>query len=70
MGGRAKILGVFSLLGFMAGVIAYITYQRVLPILITIFPELLHAEWFLSGVAGAFMSLIIVVVWATVSPPT
>jgi hypothetical protein len=69
MNERVKILGACTLLGFIAGVIAYFTYHRIIPVILTIFPELINAEWFLSGLAGAAGTLIIVTIWATISHP-
>jgi len=62
-------LGACTLLGFIAGVIAYFTYRRIIPFILAIFPELINAEWFLSGLAGAAGTLIIVTIWATFSHP-
>lgn len=69
MNERVKILGACALLGFMAGVIAYFTYRRIIPIIVTIFPELINAEWFLSGLAGAAGTLLIVTIGALISHP-
>jgi len=63
MGGRIKILGSFALLGFIAGVAANFAYHRVFPVLLAIFPGILLAEWVLSGIAGAFLTLLMVVLW-------
>lgn len=62
-------MGACTLLGFIAGVIAYFTYRRIIPFILAIFPELINAEWFLSGLAGAAGTLIIVTIWATFSHP-
>jgi len=64
MSGRIRILGSFALLGFIAGVVANFAYHRVFPLLLAIFPEILLAEWVLSGIAGAFLTLFLVVLWA------
>jgi len=40
----------------------------VFPFLLQIFPELLNAEWFLTGMAGAVMTVVFITVWATISP--
>lgn len=69
MNERVKILGACTLLGFIAGVIAYFTYRRIIPAVLMIFPELINAEWFLSGLAGAVGTLLIVTIWATISHP-
>ncbi len=62
-------MGACTLLGFIAGVIAYFTYHRIIPVILMIFPELINAEWFLSGLAGAVATLLIVTIWATISHP-
>lgn len=67
MSGRIKILASFALLGFIAGVAANFAYHRVLPTLLHIFPEVLLAEWVLSGIAGAALTLIMLVLWAYLS---
>jgi len=67
MPGRLKIILAFALLGFLAGVIAYVTYKEVIPVLIKSFPFLLSTEWFISGLAGAGFTLILIVLWAYVS---
>lgn len=69
MSGRLKVLSVFTFLGFFGGVLAYFTYKKIFPVLIQIFPELLQAEWFLTGIAGAVMTLVLVTIWASISPP-
>ena len=69
MAGRLKVLGLFMVLGFMAGAVANLTYRPILELLKSLFPSLLTFEWFLSGMAGALLSLVAVVIWATVSPP-
>jgi len=67
MSGRIKILASFALLGFIAGVAANFVYNRVLPALLQLFPEILLAEWVLSGIAGAVLTLIMLVLWAYLS---
>jgi len=69
MSGRIKVFGAFTVLGFFGGILSYFTYKRVFPVLLQIFPELLNAEWFLTGLAGALMTLVLVTLWATISPP-
>jgi len=70
MGERIKIIGSFALLGFILGVAANIAYYTVVPVLVKMFPELLKAEWILSGFAGAIMTVLLVVLWVYVSRPT
>ncbi len=70
MGERLKVLGTFAILGFLAGVIANVTYHTVVPGLLALFPQLIKAEWMLSGLAGAMLTIVIVTVWAYLSRPT
>jgi len=69
MAGRVKVLGAFMLIGFLAGVVANLAYRPLYDFLTKIFPTLFTFEWVLSGIAGALLSLVIVVIWATLSPP-
>ena len=68
MAGRWTVFAVFSILGFVGGILANWTYKQVFPILVKLFPDLFTAEWFLSGLSGTVLTLLIVVVWATFSP--
>ena len=67
MSERIRILGVFAILGFIAGVIANFTYNYVLPGIFAIFPEILSVDWVLSGLAGAVLTLCIMLTWAYLS---
>jgi len=67
MSERIKIIGIFAILGFIAGVIANLTYHYVLPVIFAIFPEILTVEWILSGFAGASLTVFIMLVWAYAS---
>jgi len=69
MSERIKILGIFAILGFAAGIIANFAYHTVLPAILAIFPEMLQAEWMLSGLAGAILTMIVLVLWAYLSGP-
>lgn len=64
MGERIKILGSFAVVGFMAGVIANLSYHTIVPALLALFPQLIKAEWMLSGLAGALLTILVVSVWA------
>jgi len=64
MGERLKIFGFVALLGFIAGVIAQLTADYVVPALIALLPAFLSAKYLISGLAGAFLSLIVVSIWA------
>jgi hypothetical protein len=64
MGDRLKIFGVVALLGFMAGVIAQLTADYVIPWLMTVLPALINIKWVVSGFAGACLTLVLVTAWA------
>ena len=67
MSGRIKILASFVLLGFIAGVAGNFIYYTAGPWLLTFFPAILRIEWVLSGIAGAVLTLIMLVLWAYLS---
>lgn len=69
MSERIKILGIFAILGFLAGMLANFAYHTVLPTILAIFPEMLQAEWVLSGFAGALLTMLVLVLWAYLSGP-
>jgi len=64
MGERLKIFAFIAILGFIAGVIAELTAEYVLPVLVTLLPSFLSAKYLLSGLAGAVLTLALVSVWA------
>lgn len=64
MGDRLKIFGVVALLGFLAGVIAQLTADFIIPWLWTVLPALINIKWVVSGVAGASITVVLVSVWA------
>jgi len=70
MSERMKMLTTFAILGFIAGVVANFSARIVVPWLLENFPLLLKADWILSGLAGAFLTIVMVVIWAYISPPS
>jgi chromate transport protein ChrA len=64
MSERVKIFGIVALLGFMAGVIAQLTADYVIPWLMVVIPALVQVRFLVSGVAGAVLTLVLVSVWA------
>jgi len=64
MGDRLKVFGIVALLGFMAGVIAQLTADYVIPWLMTVLPALINIKWVVSGFAGACLTLALVTAWA------
>jgi len=69
MGERLKIFVFVAILGFIAGVIAELTAEYVIPALIAILPAFFSAKYILSGLAGAFLTLVLVSIWAYVTGP-
>lgn len=70
MSDRIKMLLTFAILGFIAGVVANFSARTVVPWLLESFPLLISADWVLSGLAGAGLTLVMVVIWAYISPPS
>ncbi len=70
MSERLKVFGIVALLGFMAGVIADLTAEHVIPWLETVLPIFLNTRYILSGFAGACLTLGLISVWAYVTGPS
>jgi hypothetical protein len=66
MGERFKIFVFVAILGFFAGVVADLSATYVIPALANVLPAFLNARYMLSGLAGAFLTLVLVSVWAYV----
>jgi uncharacterized membrane protein YedE/YeeE len=64
---RLKVFVLVALLGFMAGVIAQLTADYLIPALLVILPELVQIRFLVSGFAGACLTLLLVSVWAYVT---
>lgn len=67
MGERLKVFGFVALLGFMAGIIAQLTADYLIPTLLQILPQLVQIRFVISGFAGACITLVLVSIWAYVS---
>jgi len=67
MGERLKVFALVAILGFVAGVIADLTAEIVIPALAAILPAFLNARYILSGLAGACLTLVLVSVWAYIT---
>jgi len=67
LGDRLKVFVIVALLGFMAGIIAQLAADYVIPALLRILPELVQIKFLVSGFAGACLTLLLVSVWAYVS---
>lgn len=70
MGERLKIFVLVAILGFLAGVIAQLTADYVIPALLTVLPQLVQARFLVSGFAGACLTLALISIWAYVSGPS
>jgi hypothetical protein len=64
MGDRLKVFGIVALLGFMAGVIAQLTADYIIPWLMVVLPALINIKWVVSGFAGACLTVVLVTAWA------
>lgn len=67
MNERFKVFILVALLGFLAGVIADLTAEYIIPGLLTILPAFLSIRYVLSGLAGACLTLVLVSVWAYIT---
>ena len=67
MSDRIRIFGIVAVLGFMAGVIAQVTAEYIIPWLMLVLPALINIKWVVSGFAGAALTLVLVSVWAYVT---
>ncbi|MGQ9726531.1 MAG: hypothetical protein ACUVQL_05320 [Candidatus Bathycorpusculaceae bacterium] len=70
MGERLKVFGLVALLGFMAGIIAQLTADYVIPAILLVLPELVQIRFLVSGFAGACLTLVLVSVWAYITGPS
>lgn len=70
MSDRLKLFALVALLGFLAGVIAQLTADYVIPTLLVILPQLVQVRFLVSGFAGACLTLVLITVWAYVTGPS
>ncbi|MEM3617044.1 MAG: hypothetical protein QXN95_05420 [Candidatus Bathyarchaeia archaeon] len=68
MGERLKVFVFVAILGFFAGIVAQLTIEYVIPALAAILP-ILFSKYILAGLAGAFLTLIVVSIWAHITGP-
>ena len=65
MNSRLKVFGVIALIGFLAGVLAQVTANYIIPAIILAWPSLSAvSSYLISGLAGAVITVFIVGVWA------
>jgi hypothetical protein len=69
MSDRLKTFALVALLGFIGGVLADVLGTYVVPALINLLPAIFSVRQILSGIAGAILTLFIVVVWAYLTEP-
>jgi hypothetical protein len=69
MGDRIRMFAMFGLLGFVAGIVANFTAKHIIPWLTSLVLPAIGLEWVLSGFAGAFLTVLLVTVWAYVASP-
>jgi len=67
MNERFKVFGLVAILGFVAGVIADLTSEFIIPGLLAILPAFFSARYVLSGLAGACLTLVLVSFWAYIT---
>jgi len=67
MGDRLKVFGLIAVLGFMAGVIAQVTADYIIPWLMMVLPALINVKWIVSGLAGATLTVVLISAWAYMS---
>ncbi|MEM2440523.1 MAG: hypothetical protein QW493_04840 [Candidatus Bathyarchaeia archaeon] len=71
MGERLKVFAFVAILGFCAGILADITATYVIPTLLALLPSLgVITRYLLSGLAGAFLTLVLVSIWAYITSPS
>jgi hypothetical protein len=63
--GRGSVLGVFAVLGFVAGVAFGFAIPYVVPALAYL-PKIVTAQWFLAGLMGALFAVVIVLAYIAV----
>lgn len=63
MSERLKILGIFAVLGFFAGILANVAYDVVVPAILAALPNI-SGKWVVSGFTGMILTLLVLAVWA------
>jgi phosphotransferase system glucose/maltose/N-acetylglucosamine-specific IIC component len=63
MSERLKILGIFAVLGFIAGILANVAYDVVVPAILAALPNI-SGKWVVSGFTGMILTLLVLAVWA------
>ena len=66
---RFKVFGLVAIMGFIAGIIAQVTADYIIPALLAVLPQLVQIRFLVSGFAGACLTLVLVSVWAYITGP-
>jgi hypothetical protein len=69
MSERLKVFMLVALFGFLAGIIAQLAADYAIPWLLTVVPALVQMRFLVSGLAGAFLTLVLISVWAYIAGP-
>jgi uncharacterized membrane protein YeaQ/YmgE (transglycosylase-associated protein family) len=69
MSDRFKVFGLVAIMGFIAGIIAQVTADYIIPALLTVLPQLVQIRFLVSGFAGACLTLLLVSAWAYITGP-
>lgn len=64
MGERTKTLALIALIGFIVGVIVPIAFENIPLEYLSYLTAMVQVKWILSGIAGAFLAMIIAVILA------
>jgi hypothetical protein len=59
----AKVIILFVLFGFLAGIAAYYLGGPLSTVILEMLPQLVVMPWFLSGLAGALLTVALVITW-------
>ena len=59
----AKVIILFVLFGFLAGIAAYYLGGPLSTVILEMLPQLVVMPWFLSGLAGALLTVTLVITW-------
>ncbi len=62
--GRTGILVAIAVIGYFLGVAAYYLFKNLEPWIMSVLPNLIQAEWLISGLVGAIFSVILVIIWS------
>ncbi|MDR0798058.1 MAG: hypothetical protein LBE70_05050 [Nitrososphaerota archaeon] len=65
---RIKIFGVIAIVGFIAGIIAMLALNHLVPWLKEVLPSLSSlTDYLLAGVLGAILAIVLIFVWVRIT---